>query len=105
VQLPTFAVPISVQVTVIALTVTTVPVQVLQVASGRYYWRVVNASAAGGGNLWCSKSDPAPAPNKPGCYMLPPGGYEEYAANFVPANPLYVVSDGTAAATIEHCDG
>jgi hypothetical protein len=37
--------------------------------------------------------------------MLPPGGYEEYAANFVPANPLYVVSDGTAAATIEHCDG
>jgi hypothetical protein len=86
----------SVATTVIGVTVTTVPQQVIAAeGSRRSYWRVINLASTG--TLWLSRSDPAPAPSKPGCYPLAPGGVEEFAApGFVPANSLWAVSDGAS---------
>ncbi len=96
----------SMPTTVIAATVTTVSQQLVPLEGGRRsYWRVVNVGTSG--TLWCSRSDPAPAPNRPGCYPLAPGGVEEFAApGFVPANPLWCVSDGgSIAVTVEIAGG
>ena len=67
----------------------------------RVYERLVNVGPSG--VAWCSRFDPAPAPNKVGSFPLAPFGNalglpssEEFTPpGYVPQQPLWCTSDGT----------
>ena len=69
------------------------------VGHGACFYRIFNAAAVGGGNLWLSRVlGGVAAPNAAGSYMLAPGATEEFRSPVpVPLNGLSIVS--TSAGT------
>ena len=68
------------------------------VGHGACFYRIFNAAASGGGNLWLCRNGGIAAPNAPGSYMLAPGATEEFRSPTpVPLNSLSIIA--TAAGT------